>query len=249
MTPEADWAALWEETRIDLDAPAREERTPRWRGQQRLVEELFGSIAGLDVIEVGSGQGLNALLYGQHGANVTLLDNEQIALDHAALLHGPSGVTFTPVLADVFDLPGDLLGAFDVSMSFGLCEHFVGEQRKQIIAAHLALLRPGGVAMIGVPNRLAPGYRLWKAVMTRRGTWIFGTEKPFAAGELASIGRAVGGEPLKPIYGSFISSLVSHLVNQGLYKLGRPGVPVPQHRVPLLDRFAYELVVPIRRPA
>lgn len=247
MHDEADWVALWEETKVDVDAPRTEARTPRWRGQQKLVERELGSISTLDVIEIGAGHGLNALLYGLHGATVTLLDNEQIALDKAAQMYGPNGVEFTPVLADVFELPAELRGSFDVSMSFGLCEHFVGEQRFRVVAAHLELLRPGGIAMIGVPNRLAPAYRLWKMALTRRGTWIFGTEEPFTARELATLGRAAGAEPLPPIYGSFASSLVSHGVNQALYKLGRPGLPVPQPRVPVLDRFAYELLVPLRR--
>jgi SAM-dependent methyltransferase len=247
MREEADWVALWEETRIDVDAPAHEARTPRWRGQQRVVERELGPIDKLDVIEIGAGHGLNALIYALHGANATLLDNEQIALDKARLLWEPNGVSFTPVLADVFDLPGELRGRFDVAMSFGLCEHFTGEQRLRVIAAHLALLRPGGLAMIGVPNRLAPAYRLWKAALTRRGTWIFGTEQPFTAGELARLAREAGGEPLPPVYGSFASSLVSHGVNQALYKLGRGGLPTPQWRVPVLDRFAYELLLPVRR--
>jgi SAM-dependent methyltransferase len=247
MTGEADWVALWEETQIDVNAPTAEARTPRWRGQDALVQRVFGGFDNLEVIEVGAGHGLNALLYGQRGANVTLLDNEQIALDKAALVYEPHGVAFTPVLADVFDLPAELVGRFDASMSFGLCEHFVGERRKQVIGAHLELLRPGGIAMIGVPNRLAPAYRLWKATLSRRGTWIFGTEQPFTAGEIARIGRALGAEPLPPIYGSFASSLVSHGINQALYKLGRPGLPVPQPHVPVLDRFAYELLVPLRR--
>lgn len=244
---EADWAALWEATRLEVGAPALEAQTPRWQRQEAFIRRYFGSFDGLDVIEVGSGRGLNALLFGQRGARVTLLDNEQIALDQAKKLHGPNGVSFTPILGDAFDPPAELVGTFDVAMSYGLCEHFVGEDRQRVIGAHLSLVRPGGIALIGVPNRLAPAYRLWRATMMRRGTWIFGTEEPFTAAELARRGRAAGAEPLAPIYGSFTASLVSHGANQLLYKLGRRGLPLPQLRTPVLDRFAYELVVPLRR--
>ena len=36
---------------------------------------------------------------------------------------------------------------------------------------------------------------------------------------------------------------------QVLFKLGRRGLPVPQVRVPVLDRLAYELLLPVVRPA
>src|ERR671922_229304 len=94
------------------------------------------------------------------------------------------GVGFEPMEADVFALPAELQGTFDVSMSFGLCEHFLGERRRSVVAAHLELLRPGGLAFPRLPNRPAPPYPLWMATMKRRRTWPLGTEEPFSAAEL-----------------------------------------------------------------
>ena len=146
-------------------------------------------------------------------------------------------------------LPEELLGTFDVSMSYGLCEHFVGERRQAVVAAHLAALRPGGVALIGVPNRFAPVYRLWLKTLMVTGSWPLGTEVPFSAGELRRLAVRAGGEPLDPRYGSFAGSVVNHGVNQLLFKLGRKrGLPVPQIRIPGLDRMAYELLLPVVKP-
>jgi hypothetical protein len=117
------------------------------------------------------------------------------------------------------------------------------------VAAHLELLKPGGIAFLGVPNRWAPFYRLWMWVLKRRGTWPLGVEEPFGANELRRLIRGAGGEPLAASYGSFLASSVAHGLNQALYKLGRAGVRVPQPRVPALDRLAYELLLPARRPA
>jgi hypothetical protein len=86
------------------------------------------------------------------------------------------------------------------------------------------------------------------AVLKRRGTWPLGTEEPFTAGELAGLAWAAGGRPLGPVHGSFLGSLVNHGLNQALFKLGRRGLRVPQLRLPLLDRFAYELLLPVERP-
>jgi SAM-dependent methyltransferase len=244
----ADWDAHWRAEPLDPAAALAEERTPRWRAQERLVRDRFGGFDGLEAVELGSGRGLNAVLYASRAASVTLVDSSRLALEQAAELFAAFEVGLQAVEADVFALPAKLKGRFDVAMSFGLCEHFLGERRLGSVRAHLELVRPGGLALLGVPNRHAPAYRLWLATMKRRGTWPLGTEEPFSETELVALARAAGGEPLEPIYGSFVASLVDHGVNQALYKLGRRGLRVPQARMPVLDRFAYELLLPVVRP-
>ena len=248
MERAADWDAQWRAEPLDPAAARAEERAPRWRAQEQLVRERFGGFDGLKAVEIGSGRGLNAVLYASRGAEVTLVDSSRLALEQAAELFAAFGTGLQAVEADVFALPAALKGRFDVAMSFGLCEHFLGERRLAAIKAHLQLVRPGGLALLGVPNRRAPAYRLWVATMKRRGTWPLGTEEPFSEPELVALAKAAGGEPLEPIYGSFVASLVGHGVNQALFKLGRRGIRVPQARVPVLDRFAYELLLPVVRP-
>lgn len=249
MERAADWDAQWRVEPLDVDAPSAEERTPRWRAQERLVRERFGGFDGLRVIELGAGRGLNALLYGKRGARVTLLDTSTFVLDQARELFAAHDVEPELVEGDVFDLPEAVRGAFDVSMSFGLCEHFLGERRRAVVGAHVEAVRPGGLAFLAVPNRHAPVYRIWMGALKRRGTWPLGTEEPFTLAELAALARASGGEPLAPEYGSFAASVVSHGANQLLFKLGRSGLRVPQTRLPVLDRLAYELLLPVTRPA
>ncbi len=244
----ADWNRHWSSDPLDPGAPAAEERTPRWRAQERLVRERFGGFECLRVIELGAGRGLNGVLFAKRGARVTLLDISELPLEQARTLFAAQGLEGETVVGDIFDLPAGIRGRFDVSMSYGLCEHFLGARRAKVVAAHLEPLRQGGMALVGVPNRLAPAYRLWKGVLERRGTWTLGTEEPFSAAELASLAREARGRPLPPIYGSFAASLVNHGVNQALFKLGRRGLPLPQLRARLLDRFAYELVLPIEKP-
>jgi SAM-dependent methyltransferase len=243
----ADWDAQWRAERLDPAAAREEERTPRWRAQEQLVRKRFGGFDGLKAVELGSGRGLNGVLYANRGAEVTLVDTSRLALDQATELFATFGATPHAVEADIFALADGLKGRFDVAMSFGLCEHFLGERRLAAIRAHLDVVRPGGLALLGVPNRHAPAYRLWAAALKRHGTWPLGTEEPFSETELRDLAHAAGGEPLEPVYGSFVASLVDHGLNQALYKLGRRGVRVPQARVPVLDRFAYELLLPVVR--
>jgi SAM-dependent methyltransferase len=243
-----DWDAQWQVEPENLDAPAAEAKTPRWRAQERLVAQRFGSFANVRAIELGAGRGLNGFLFAQRGAEVTLLDNVPLALEQARTLFEAHGRRFHAAEADLFELPDDLRGAFDISMSYGLCEHFLGERRQGVVAAHLDVLRPGGLALIGVPNRHGVVYRAWKKTLTVTGTWPLGTEEPFTAEELTTLARRAGGEPLAPRFGSFTASVVNHGVNQALFKLGRRGLPLPQVSVPGLDRLAYELLLPVVKP-
>jgi SAM-dependent methyltransferase len=245
----ADWDAQWTAEPLEFDAPRREAETLRWRAQEKLIEERFGRFQGLRAIEIGAGRGLNAFLFAERGAHVTLLDESPTALTQARQLFGANGVPVSTIEADVFALPDEVRGAFDVAMSYGLCEHFVGERRLRVVRAHLEPLRPGGLALIGVPNRHAPVYRLWVATLMRRGTWPLGTEVPFSVSELRELAGRSGGEPLEPRFGSFLASIVNHGVNQALFKLGRRGLPIPQVRIPLLDRMAYELLLPVVKPS
>src|SRR5207249_1744272 len=103
----------------------------------------------------------------------------------------------------------ELRGRFDVSMSFGLCEHFLDERRRGVVAAHLNCVRAGGIAMLGVPNRRSPVYRIWMGTLKRRGSWPLGTEEPFSPAELARLAREAGGDPLEPRYGSFAATVVN----------------------------------------
>jgi SAM-dependent methyltransferase len=244
----ADWDRQWAEHDPEGEDLGVELRGLRWRVQRDLVERRFGSFEGLQVIEIGAGRSTNALLYAMHGAQATALDRSEVALEQSRRRFSDEGLEVQTVQADVFELPADLRGRFAVSMSFGLCEHFLHHRRQRVVAAHLELVKPGGLAIVNVPNRLSPLYRGWMGLHKRRGTWRLGTEVPFSGAELSDLAKMGGGVPLRPIYISGLGTLVNHGVNTALTRLGVRPLPVPQVQVPLLDYLAYDLLVPIVRP-
>jgi SAM-dependent methyltransferase len=244
-----DWESMWQQLDDDERAELRAEQAGlRWRTQVALVNQQFGSFQDLRVIEIGAGRSTNALLYALEGAHATVLDISPTALEHSRRRFAERGVPLEAIQGDAFDLPTELLDRFDVAMSFGLCEHFLGERRKAIVDAHLRVLRPGGLAVINVPHRYSPFYRAWMGLAKRRGTWKLGTEVPYSAGELQRLARAVGGSPLPAVHVGGLGTIVSQGVNPVLQRLGRRPLPVPQVRVPGVDFLAYDLLVPILRP-
>jgi SAM-dependent methyltransferase len=247
VSDRADWDELWRNTSIDDASILEEETTPRWHHIESFVEARLDGFGDLRVIEIGSGHGTNAIHFAKRGSTCAVLDASSEALRGAVQAGERAGVTLQPILADALEPGGELLGAYDVSCSFGLCEHFVGAQRQAIIAAHLAFVRAGGVAIISVPNRRSVPYRLWMGFLKRRGSWPLGTEEPFTSQELVRRLRDAGGRIALVGFGSFAATIVGYSVNPFLHNAGRKGLDRPQFKTPL-DPFAYELLVIAAKP-
>jgi len=203
------WGRLWsgapkrlKELRFSVE---KAERSFTWSS----VAEALGKVdyGSLSTAELGAGSGTISAVFARHGARVTVLDYSQEALDTSSALFGELGLAQESILADALSLPESLVGQFDVAMSFGLAEHFEGNDRGRIIKAHFDLLRPGGLAVISVPNRHCWPYRLWKARRELLGKWQFGLEKPFSRGEIAQICQEVGVTDFEIAGSPFMASL------------------------------------------
>ena len=99
---------------------------------------------------------------------------------------------YQPVIAvsDVRSLPFPA-GMFDCVYSMGTIEHFPDYARA--VDEIFRVLRPGGVAIIGVPNKLDPFLRpLLVAILQRLTLYAFGPEKSFTHGALRRIVEAAG---------------------------------------------------------
>ncbi len=210
----AVWDRLWRyrppEARDDA-LLARERRSLRWSVIVEKLEATFGSIEGLETIELGSGRGDLSVLLARRGARVTLLDASERALDQSKHRFGRLGLTAR------FER-GDLLGdldrwheRYDVALSSGLVEHFTDTDRTRVVRSHYEVLKPGGVAIISVPNAWCAPYRMWKLYLELRGWWPYGLELPFTSRELARRARVAGFVRSEVRCMSFWQSVGDHL--------------------------------------
>lgn len=85
--------------------------------------ELQANVCGLDFSPTGCAAARDTLLHLRVGADIRCEDVFENSFDH---------------------------GSFDVVTSFGLIEHF--DNPMPVVQRHLELLRPGGVALVVVPN-------------------------------------------------------------------------------------------------
>ena len=235
MTPTV-WDTLWESATVD-DAAARveaEERSLRFR---RIVNSLTRRLGGLDgtgVVELGAGIGTTAIALAKRGAVVTLVDESDAALAAADAAVAAAGCEAQLVKGDLFAPDDEQAARFDVAMSFGVAEHFAGARRADVLRAHLHWLRPGGIAVVGVPNSLCPTYRAWKWWLERKGEWAFGYEEPFHPRELRRLAREVGGVDVEIVGSSavgdalqFATPMVAHRLSGGRLRLPTLHVPSP----------------------
>jgi SAM-dependent methyltransferase len=82
-------------------------------------------------------------------------------------------------------------GAVDAVYSMGTIEHFV--EYAQAVREIFRILAPGGVAIIGVPNKLDPFLRpLMVHLMNKVGLYGYGMEKSFTPGELRRLLESAG---------------------------------------------------------
>lgn len=258
------WDSIWQREfslSENLYNIARWEGSASWRRIAREVTKVFGEFRGLRVIEIGAGQGSASALMAKRGASVTILDYSAASINSSREFFASLGLTAEFSRENALNFGPELRGQYDISMSFGLAEHFTGEDRKGIISAHFDLLKNGGLAFISVPNRWNPPYRLYKCLAELKGSWPV-EEYPFSRFELRAILREVGIEDYYFFGDSIFESSrwlysLTYKVNPMVLWRRMEGTPmsfdvsrVKQYEGTALDEyFSYALVVCGRRSA
>ena len=216
------WTKVWARgfTREEnLTVIEREVKSVRWRKIKAKILSQYGSFSGLNVIEVGSGRGIYGLLTAREGCRVTLLDNNEFALEKAHELFSDWDQNFEGIQADAFDLPTHLIGKFDIAMSYGLAEHFRYPERLQIFESHKKLLKPGGLLIASIPNALFFPYRIGKFLLEAMDKWRLGLEIPFSRRELIHIGNKLGLKDHKVFGSGFAGDSLNFWLTQRLIHL------------------------------
>ena len=202
-----DWQKIWAEQKIDLATDTKrlkeEIATLRWRTIQSMIEKELGDIKKLKTVEIGAGLGDFSIIFNWLGANTTLTDYSEEAIDKAQARFKAHKLDAKYVLADMLNVDKELRDKYDVSFSLGLGEHFSGNDRAAIIAAHAHVLKKGGLTFISVPYRYSPAYRIWMRGMIKRDSWSYGLEIPFSKKEIRELAEKADLETVGFVQSSF----------------------------------------------
>mgnify|MGYP001566455399 CR=1 FL=1 len=208
------WDHLWVNQPTDAkddELLVRECASKRWRLIVDRIQQTFGRIRGLRTIELGSGRGDLSALLAQEGADVTLLDSSDRALDQARTRFDRLGLSAKFRKGDLFTDAAQHDG-YDVALSSGVIEHFQGDHRTRAVKSHRDALHGRGLAIISVPNAHCPPYRIWKAWLELRQCWPYGYEKPYSRHELIRRARNAGFQRTEVRGFGFRQAMVDQLV-------------------------------------
>ena len=245
------WDKLWNDNKSieeDIYNLTVEEHGIRWRRIEEIVLKEFRTFNGLKVIEIGAGAGTNSALMAKRGANVAVLDYSKNAINQSRIFFERNRLKADFIEQDALSLTNNLLNQYDISMSFGLTEHFQGHERLLINKAHFDVLKKGGIAFISVPNRWNPPYRIYKFLAEATGRWTVGEEYPYDRGEFKKICKDINGIEYCFIGDSFISSFhfLNPIINKILKKTSKKNSieTIQDEKGTFLDEyFSYALVL------
>lgn len=171
---------------------AVEEHSVRWQRIQQIILNKYGSFSGIECIEIGGGSGHYSMLFAKRGARVTILDYSENALEFCRRIFKEQRIPPTQVkclLMNALKIDEHCFGKYDVSMSFGVAEHFQGQNRKLIVKNHIMVLKKGGVAFISAPHKGCIPFTVYQFLMKFVGKRNIVEAYPFTRSEFLNIIR------------------------------------------------------------
>jgi 2-polyprenyl-3-methyl-5-hydroxy-6-metoxy-1,4-benzoquinol methylase len=118
-----------------------------------VFEKIFRGVVGSDkkLLELGCGGSAYLPYFARRfGFTVYGIDYSERGCDLAREMCDANAVTAQIFCTDFFEAPSELLGQFDVVVSFGVVEHFT--DTATTLSRFAEFLRPGGLMLTIVPN-------------------------------------------------------------------------------------------------
>ena len=218
------------------------------------LDTFLGDLTGKRVVEIGCGGAIYSLIFAQRGASPTLLDYSHDALTLANRNLDAVKVEGELMHADAFQPPPELLGRFDVAMSFGTVEHYRYPRRLAICESHVNLVKPGGVVVISTPNKLFLPHEILKVLLAARRKWFLGYEGSFSRREMRQVGQKLGLQNVEIVGSSWRADLRRYVrivretrtFRRCFSFLGEPdgsSVPAPQTHHWMDDFVGHDIVL------
>lgn len=149
------WEDWWKRSRIPapIDPHRPGLKNYVFRRFHQNFERLFQGCdtSAMELVEVGCAQSVFLPYFAkQFGFKVSGIDRSEMGCERARRILESEGVKGEVYCADFFSAPPQLVGRFDVMISFGVVEHF--ERTAEAVGALARLLKPEGRMITNIPN-------------------------------------------------------------------------------------------------
>ncbi len=202
---------------------------PSWPYFMDMVKNDFAGPGEVRTIELGSGFGKFSLNAGLVGCRTTMIDYNESTIEQVKGIFAHFQLKAEVRTGDALDLPDELSGQFDFSLSVGTAEHFLGEERKEIIRAHARVLKKGGRTFIVVPNARCFPYRIALGLRKLFGLWPENLpEVPFSRAELLGLGHDAGLSNCRVVPGTFFGDDLRYWIGENVKSLLRKFTGYPR---------------------
>lgn len=141
------------------------------------ISDVLGSFRDKQIVEAGSGTGKISLRLAQEGAQVTLVDYSEKALQNSRDEFQLKGSKATFILSDIRRLQAPDQH-YDLTWNAGVIEHFDYEEKVVILKEMARVTKDTGTILLFTPYADCLPYRVGKAFAERQGTWMYGVENP-----------------------------------------------------------------------
>lgn len=260
-TPEAEYREFWADVGATFPDLGGAQSTVYYReNEQRLLAEQLEDLEGKRLFKSDlwdEARNTRILQWAtQRGARAFGIDLSPPTVEMARQEFAIRDLTIGGAVGDVRRIPfAD--ASFDAIYSMGTVEHF--DETQEAVAELFRILKPGGRAIIGVPNRWDPFLRpLMVAVLYRLGLYDYGFEKSYSPRALRGLLETAGFEVIAETGILFIPGWL-RMLDLALWAWARPlsrltGAAVRPfawlyRRFPSLRRHGYLIAAVGERPA
>ncbi len=229
--------------------------------EQRLFTEYFGALDGLSILKTDlwdEARNTRILVWAHAlGARTFGVDISRPTVDLARDAFGAAGFAggLASAVGDVRELPF-LNDTFDAIYSMGTIEHFA--ETEHAVEEMARVLKPGGRAIVGVPNRHDPFLRpLLATAMQAVGLYDYGYEKSYSRKNLRRMLERAGLEVVAETAILFIPGWL-RMLDLACHAWCRPLAVVTgalvfpfallDRHVPAVRRHGYLLATVVRKP-
>ncbi|MCM2531962.1 class I SAM-dependent methyltransferase [Neobacillus pocheonensis] len=177
------WDNLWAEKEFsDWDSSSQ-------NIYDSIIKEA-GKLEGKKILEAGSGTGRISLRFAMEGADVTLLDFSEIAIEQSKERFNKRNLKAEFITCDIMNMKDIPDNTYDVVWNAGVLEHFDKNQLCSSITEMKRILKPDGILITINPNAKCLLYRIGKWYMEKTNQWSYGQELPIYT--LKEIGEELG---------------------------------------------------------